>query len=144
MQQFISQQEHAGCAGVVPPTPHHSSALHLGQKEKTGRRPHRGSPDLRWQSSSCSHNHLIPSHCTTQPCPRSWMNTTEKGTWIWAASEHRCLHRWDTGILWPHRSYLLQDSPPLGQCAHSRATEHDQTQPSTLLFKQLGSAPYSQ
>ena len=35
----------------------------------------------------------------------------------------RCLHRWDTGILWPHRPYLLQDSPE----AHSRATEHDQT-----------------
>ena len=24
---------------LVPPTPHHSSARHLGQKEKTGRRP---------------------------------------------------------------------------------------------------------
>ena len=87
---------------------------------------------------------MTPSHCTTQPCPRSGMNTTEKGTWIWAAPEHRCLHRWDTGILWPHRPYVLQDSLPLGQGAHSRATECDQTQPLSLLLKQLGSAPHSQ
>ena len=81
---------------------------------------------------------LPPAHPTPQPCTRSGMNTSEKGTCPWAVIGQNCgsWHRWHIG--WPHRPHLFQQSPPLGQGMPSRAIEPYWTQPSGLLLKTLG------
>ena len=109
-------------------------------------RPGRGLQQVTTQVPGSSTTPLIHAatttlslaHSTPQPCTRSGMNTTKKGTWPCAVTGQNCgsLHRWHIG--WPHRPHLFQQSPPLGQGMNSRAIEPYWTQPSGLLLQTLG------
>ena len=55
----------------------------------------------------------------------------------------RCSHRLHLSSLWPYGLNVLQQSPPLRQGMHSRATKPYQTQPSGFLLQQLQSRTYA-
>ena len=138
--EAVSWQEHSS-----PPIPPHSLEPDLGWAGPQSGLSQRQS---RFQTVARPPRFPQPQHpgLQHQPAPHhslalglGW--TQQKGTQPWAAPQqnHGHLHGWHLGLLWPHGPYLLQQSPPLGQSTHSRATEPGQTWPSGLLLQQLWS-----
>ena len=85
------------------------------------------------------------AYFTSRLCTRFRTNTTKKGKWPWCCfwaepwTPTQAVHRSSVTA----QTSLLQQSPPLGQGMHSRATESDWTWSSGLLLQQLGCRPCS-